>query len=87
MGKIRDTYKMNEVTLRSFVVDVSEYCEAGPLNGGFNHASCQCIAPSFDLLDYVNIRSYPYMNHVHVTVVKSEEGSVVWVSYGGIAAL
>ena len=75
-----------EKAIRHFVVDISEYCDGGK-GKGFNHASCQCVAPSFDLVDYVNIRSYPYMNHLHIAVVDIlQDNSIVWVNYGRIAA-
>lgn len=89
IGKVRNEYSLASLgTLRSFVVDISEYSESA-LGGGFNHAACQCVGPAFSLVDYVNISSYPYLNHVHVCVVAKggHDKTVVWVSYGGIAAL
>ena len=53
----------------------------------FHHASCYCNVPDIKLHKYINLRSYPYLNHVHVAMMKSNEKMFVWTMYGGIAAL
>ena len=58
----------------------------------FNHAGCQCFYPSFEVNDYVNLQSYPYLNHLHTLFVKNEkfvgeEEVSAWTCYGGIVCL
>ena len=58
----------------------------------FNHAGCQCLCPSFEVNDYVNLQSYPYLNHLHTLFVKNEkfvgdEEVSAWTCYGGIVCL
>ena len=58
----------------------------------FNHASCQCLSPTFEVNDYVNLKSYPYLNHLHTLFVKNEkfvgdEEVTAWTCYGGIVCL
>ena len=68
----------------SYKVDISALKEG---NFSFNHASCQCCAPSFQLDEYVNMRSYPYLNHIHVVVIKEQDKMNFITCYGGIVAL
>ena len=58
----------------------------------FNHAGCQCFFPSFEVNDYLNLQSYPYLNHLHTLFVKNEkfvgdEEVSAWTCYGGIVCL
>ena len=53
----------------------------------FNHASCQCAFPNFDVNEYFSLRDYPYLNHIHLITQEYENGMNVWSVYGGIVAL
>ena len=53
----------------------------------FNHASCQCTFPSVKVNEYVNLRTYPYLNHLHLITQDIDDKIYVWSVYGGIVAL
>ena len=53
----------------------------------FNHASCECVFPSFEINEYVNLKDYPYLNHIHLITQEIDDKMYVWSVYGGIVAL
>ena len=53
----------------------------------FNHASCNCVFPSVKVNEYVNLRNYPYLNHLHLITQEIDDRVYVWSVYGGIVAL
>lgn len=74
----------NSIPLHAYRVDISAIQDG---SSSFNHASCQCNYPSFRLNEYVNLRSYPLLNHVHVVFAEVDGEMRAWTSYGGIVAL
>lgn len=71
-----------------FNVDVENVSK----DASFNHASCQCAYPSFEVNEYVNLQSYPLLNHVHTLFIRNKKGFgneevTAWTSYGGIVCL
>ena len=53
----------------------------------FNHASCQCGFPSFKVDEYVSLKDYPFLNHIHLMAQQFDDEMFVWSVYCGIAAL
>ena len=53
----------------------------------FNHASCECVFPSFEVNEYVNLKDYPFLNHIHLITQEIDDKMYVWSVYGGIVAL
>ena len=53
----------------------------------FNHASCQCGFPSFEVDEYVSLKDYPFLNHIHLMAQQFSDEMFVWSVYCGIAAL
>ena len=53
----------------------------------FNHANCECVFPSFEVNEYVNLKDYPYLNHIHLITQEIDDKMYVWSVYGGIVAL
>eukprot|EP00112_Aurelia_sp_Birch-Aquarium-sp1_P024856 Seg802.5 transcript_id=Seg802.5/GoldUCD/mRNA.D3Y31 product="hypothetical protein" protein_id=Seg802.5/GoldUCD/D3Y31 len=69
-----------------YVVDIAPIVtETTP----FNHASCQCVTPAFEVNECHNIQDYPHLDHIHIVGgMKIETNEVfVWTFYGGIVAL
>ncbi|XP_057313868.1 uncharacterized protein LOC130655171 [Hydractinia symbiolongicarpus] len=81
--EIRNEVK-NSIPLHAYRVDISAIQDG---SSSFNHASCQCNYPSFRLNEYVNLRSYPLLNHVHVVFAEVDGEMRASTSYGGIVAL
>ena len=53
----------------------------------FNHASCQCGNPRFEVHEYHNLKDYPYLNHIHLVAREKGGKMIVWTVYGGVVAL
>ena len=53
----------------------------------FNHASCECVFPSFEVYEYVNLKDYPFLNHIHLITQEIDSKMYVWSIYGGIVAM
>ena len=53
----------------------------------FNHAGCSCEFPRLRVDEYVNLKDYPYLNHIHLIVYEFDDEMYVWSVYCGIVAL
>ena len=53
----------------------------------FNHASCECVFPSFEVNEYVNLKDYPFLNHIHLITQEIDNKMYVWSIYDGIVAM
>ena len=68
----------------AFLVDITALANE---DTGFNHASCQCLFPNFELNACIGLQSYPLLNKVEVVFVEVENKIFAWTCYGGIVAL
>ena len=53
----------------------------------FNHASCECVFPSFEVDEYVNLKDYPFLSHIHLITQEIDDKMYVWSVYAGIVAM
>ena len=53
----------------------------------FSHAGCLCEFPRLRVDEYVSLKDYPYLNHIHLTVYEFDDEVYVWSVYCGIVAL
>ena len=49
-----------------YIVNVEDMNKVLP---SFNHASCQCMFPNYRIDDYVNLSSYPLLEHMNVCLL------------------
>ena len=53
----------------------------------FNHASCQCGNPRFEVHEYYNLKDYPYLTDIQLVARELYGKMLLWSVYGGIVAL
>lgn len=53
----------------------------------FNHASCQCVHPSFETDEFCSLKQYPHLTSVHIGAITVDDKKTVWTAYSGVVAL
>ena len=76
--------KMTTEFKNAFLVDITALANE---DTAFNHASCQCLFPNFELNGCIGLQSYPLLSKVEVVFVEVKNKVFAWTWYGGIVAL
>ena len=53
----------------------------------FNHASCQCGHPRFEVEEHYNLKRYPHLTSISLYGKEKDGKMIVWTVYNGIVAL
>ena len=54
---------------------------------GFNHASCGCVFPEFEINECIGLQSYPVLRNIDIVFEEVQGEMFAWTGYGGIVAL
>ena len=70
--------------MKSFTVQIDALAEGFQ---PFSHAGCNCSYPWLQVNEYVSLKDYPFLNHIHLMAQQFDDEIFVWSVYCGIAAL